>query len=254
LTILSVDVLKDRITDDIDYWLKEYEKDGFDKILINPLPDFKENDLISIDLHLGDEMNFHTEIQIIPIEKDGVFLDSGETINVITSDYIGLPRNVAGFVIPKLTCTIQGLSHISTRVDPGFHGKLVETLSNLDRTKIKIKPGFSFCSLIFFEVKGVSRLYRGHYSGQKSLNNVIEKLDELYKKQHVNPSINPIVNRKDVLAIASKALSKDVLATLGCIIGGFILIGSGIPSNILPSMFSGVILIGLALLHMSSKR
>lgn len=243
---MAIDEIKNKITDDIDHWLNEYKKDDFDKILINPLPDFSQNDLVSIDLHIGNEINYPTEIMKKKIDEDGLFLESGETVNLITQDYIGLPRNIAGFVMPKLSCTIQGLSHISTRVDPGFHGKLVETISNLDKTKIKIIPGNSFCSLIFFEVKGVKRMYKGDYIGQESLNNVLKKLDELYKKKYVNPSMNPIMNKKQVLSITTKAISTICFATLITLYGLF----QGVTLNNVGLIIGSIFALGIITYHL----
>jgi len=223
MCILSIEELEDkkRITDDIDWWKKEYKKEGFDKILIHPKPKFTKEDIVSLDLHIGDEFNYPVNPETRKIPKDGIFLDSGETINVITKEYIGLPRNVFGLVFPKLSCTIQGLPHIATRVDPGFHGKLVETISNLDRTKIKIKPGDLFCSIIFFEVKP-SKIYEGRFLNQENLNKVKESLIELYDEKKVNPTHNPITNKKDVIKIATKTLSTIAFVTLLGLYGIFI--------------------------------
>lgn len=239
LTVLSIEEVEKRITDDIDWWLKEYEKEDFDKILIYPKLKVKENDIVSIDLHIGDSYNIPVEKKHLPIKEEFI-LDSGETVNIITKEYIGLPRNIMGLVLPKLSLSIQGLSHVVTKVDPGFNGKLVESFTNLDRTKISMKKGNPLCSIIFLEVKSPYKLYKGSFLGQKTLDKVIKKLAGL------NPSNNPVVNKKEVFAITTKTVSPLVVAALITLYG----LSKGITLNSLGLIMASIFTLGLITYHL----
>lgn len=240
MSLLGIEELKNRIIFDKDEWLKNYKREGYDKILISREIDFeKEGIVVGIDLHVGEYYNYPIEKKYKPLEEE-LKLDPGHTINITTEEYIGLPRDVMGLVIPKLGCVIQGLSHIATKVDPGFHGVLIETISNLDRTQISIKRGDKFCTIIFLEVKGGTKLYEGKYLGQTKLEKVTEELEG------VNPSLNPPANIKDVWRIAAGTLSITAFTTLGGLYG----ISTGVDTQQPGLILLGLFMLGLTTYHL----
>lgn len=183
MTILSKSQVSAAITENF----KEFEpalQQGPPKILIRP---FSPSCLgpSSYDLHLGDRyISFLGEPRIKDVGNQPIRIEPRETFTVVSEEYVGLPRNVAGMVFAKVSWLERGLSQISSYVHPGFQGHLAETLTNMTDRPLKVDPGAAFCQIVFLEVPaGVgSEVYVGERVGQ-----TVDLIMERLAAPHPNP-------------------------------------------------------------------
>jgi len=124
------------------------------------------------DIHLGESYLSHKSGKISKLRPgDTLVIESGEIVNVEFLEYIGLPQNIMALITPKANLVMKGISQISTHIDPGFHGKLFQTIVNLSNRKVKLKYGDCIAHITFFrvdEAKPALR-YKGRHLKQTSL-------------------------------------------------------------------------------------
>lgn len=84
-------------------------------------------------------------------------LGPGETALVLTEEFIALPRNVMGLVVPRARRIFEGMSLSATRVDPTWYGKLLVGMTNLAKSPTAIYRGEAFCTLYFAETGEVEK-------------------------------------------------------------------------------------------------
>lgn len=53
----------------------------------------------------------------------------------------------------------KGLSNTSSKIDPGYNGKLLITVFNLGKRKISLKKGDKFCTLYVLDIKAGATPY-----------------------------------------------------------------------------------------------
>lgn len=66
------------------------------------------------------------------------YLKPHETVLVLTRETIWVSRFIGGSFHSKVSMVIRGLGHVSTTLDPGWHGQLLVPLNNPTKEKIKI--------------------------------------------------------------------------------------------------------------------
>ena len=88
-----------------------------------------------------------------PLRKAGEHINVGpsETVLILTSEYICLPRNVLAMVVPRAAWIFEGASLSATRVDPTWYGKLLVGFTNLAKNPIVLDFGEEFCTCYFME-------------------------------------------------------------------------------------------------------
>lgn len=135
-------------------WWKEsvWEKIG-ENLIITP---FNEDYLgtCSYDLSVGEEylsLRYHEEVQKLS-EGSSFSIEPNETVLVLTREYVALPRQVTGLIVPRARYIAQGLSLQATRVDPTWYGKLVISLTNESKEKRKISYGRPFCTMMLWKM------------------------------------------------------------------------------------------------------
>lgn len=77
--------------------------------------------------------------------KDGrcyVYIHPKDTVLVVSTEYISVDKNVAGYVTSRVSNVSKGLGHISTTIDPNWNGALLIALSNPTNRAIKINVGY----------------------------------------------------------------------------------------------------------------
>jgi len=127
-----------------------------DKILITY---FEENNL---------ELNFYTlrtGNQYIKlrnpdevIEGDKIVIEPGETVFILTKEYVALPKNIAGLIVPKARWIFEGLISNTTRIDPTWYGRLQIAVSNITRNIITIPEDEGLWTLYFIESYEVEKV------------------------------------------------------------------------------------------------
>lgn len=123
------------------------------RILITPFDETKLG-ASSYDLSVGSQfLSLRKGTDPVDLaEGKYILLDPGETALVLTREYIGLPNNIGGEVIPRARFIMQGLMLQSTRVDPTWYGKLVVAIRNESKERKKFHYGTPFCTLVLFEM------------------------------------------------------------------------------------------------------
>lgn len=155
-------------------WFKkgEWKKIG-DRILIHP---FNQGMIgpFSYDLSIGDEAKLLRTGEEIEVKKGKKLkINPGDTVLVLTQEYIGLSRKISGVVEPRARLLFDGLTISATKVDPTWYGKLGVTIRNNSSTVQALPHSTSFCTLIFSEldrqVEKVLTIDRVPFLGQESL-------------------------------------------------------------------------------------
>lgn len=158
--ILSDKDLKDRVIHQPkeveqarEWWEKgEWGKVG-DKIVIYP---FTTNALspCCYDFSIGEDYISLRDPYNTNHLKDGerFTINPGETVLVLTEEYICLPRNVMAMVIPSARWIFEGTAMYSSRVEPTWYGKLLIAVTNLAKQPIALTRGRGFCTCYFMEV------------------------------------------------------------------------------------------------------
>ena len=163
------------ITDNVEWFKEKIERDELvDKILISPFgPEQREClEAASFDLRVGEKFESVTHDRSGEIsEKKSLLIKPSETVKILSYEYIGLPQSIAASVTSKLSLSMLGLSQLSTRIDPGFYGKITEVVTNLSNREIELKYKQPFCTLLFLELDHPSpdQRYRGDYLGKTEI-------------------------------------------------------------------------------------
>lgn len=105
------------------------------------------------DLRVGDEYRDHRDSGKADLLDDGeISLQPGSTVIIETAELLQLPKSRFGHVVPKVSLLQYGLSNTSSKVDPGYNGRLSITVFNLGKRTIKLKKHQPFCTLYIIDV------------------------------------------------------------------------------------------------------
>lgn len=209
-TTLSESILRSMVTENIEGFIKELEKEEEipKKILITP---FLAEDLqpASYDIHLGEEYISHMTGKREKIDpKTKLIIKPGETVTITSLEYVGLPQNITALITSRTHTVLEGVSQMSTHIDPGFHGKLFQTLTNFGAKDIKLHYKEPIAHLTFFRVNGAApqKRYKGPRLGQKNLeeDKIIKKMME---EPRGNPLLDPISTLYNLFAVIMTLLS-----------------------------------------------
>ena len=114
----------------------------------------------SYDLRVGPEYRDHRNVgkQDLPPGGELVLLPGAAVINQTEEDVL-FPREMFGYIVPKVSLLQKGISNIVSKVDPGYDGPLLVTLFNLGKETVTIKRYDPFCSISIHEVLSGAKLY-----------------------------------------------------------------------------------------------
>jgi dCTP deaminase len=140
-----------------------------------------------VDLRLSNEIARHNELDdsfvLDPSKKEHVgkaysvekkprsmILMPGEQVLLSTTEYLGIPKDVAGFVELRSTWARHGLSMPPTIIDAGFRGTVTLEVVNNAPYRILLKPNLRFAHVVFIKTNNeVSNGYRGFYNEQNGI-------------------------------------------------------------------------------------
>ncbi|OOE13845.1 dCTP deaminase domain-containing protein [Fictibacillus arsenicus] len=107
----------------------------------------------SYDLRVGKEYLDHNEPRQMRLAEGQVItLNPGAAVIIETEEYVHFPRYRFGQILPKVGLLRVGISNTTSKIDPGYRGKLLITVFNLGKRTVKLKKGQKFCSLIIHNV------------------------------------------------------------------------------------------------------
>jgi len=157
--ILSDKDLRERIIQDPqevkqarDWWEKGEWAKIQDRVLIDPIKTYALG-TCSYDLSVGEEyLSLKDPEHARPLkEGEHLKIGPGETVLILTGEYIGLPRNVMAMIVPRARWIWEGTCVYVTRVDPTWYGKLLIGFTNLAKNPVVLSPGEEFCTCYFME-------------------------------------------------------------------------------------------------------
>ncbi len=146
---------------EIELWIKNK------KIKILPNPKKKYINGSSIDIKLGNEFRkFKKNIKLIDLKKKNknilkkkiklkkeqfIVVQNNEFILAKTKEYIILPNNIVGYIdgISSLARLGLMIHSTSSKIDPGWEGKLVLEIYNLNKIPIKLTPNIKIANISF---------------------------------------------------------------------------------------------------------
>ena len=126
--------------------------------------------------HKGDEWYFN--------------LKPNETVLVLTRETIWVSKFIGGTFHSKVSLVTKGLGHVSTTLDPGWHGQLLVPINNPTKEPIKIiiakdsNQGIkfeTFITMVLFQAQEASL-----YSGDSNKAARVELLEEILKEKKRN--------------------------------------------------------------------
>jgi len=163
--ILSDKNLQERLLTDpstVEDAKKWWENDQWEKIdeslIIEP---YQQRNLgvCSYDLCVGGEYislrNPRSVESLSPRQRLNVA--AGETVLVITKEYVCLPKNVMGITVPRARRLFEGTSIAACRIEPTWYGRLIIAFTNLTKSDTWLLEGEPFCTCFFMETNEVSR-------------------------------------------------------------------------------------------------
>jgi deoxycytidine triphosphate deaminase len=108
----------------------------------------------SYDLRVGDEYQDHRDLHAMKLpDNSSICLQPGSAIIIQTLEYVQFPASRFGHIVPKVSLLQMGLSNTSSKIDPGYGGKLLITVFNLGKKPITLKKEQKFCTLYVLDVK-----------------------------------------------------------------------------------------------------
>ena len=114
----------------------------------------------SYDLRIGEEYRDHRDLGKTALSNnDKIVLQPGSAVIIETAESVQFPKSRFGQIVPKVSLLQNGLSNTSSKIDPGYNGKLLITVFNLGKRKVFLKKGDKFCTLYVLDVKFGAKHY-----------------------------------------------------------------------------------------------
>lgn len=98
-------------------------------------------------------------------KPSSIKIKPGDFYLVKTIEKINLPLDLSAVIIPRTTTFRSGLFIRTGPIQPGYSGELTFGLKNEGPVVVEIEMGARFVHLIFHEIKGAGRKYRGQWQG-----------------------------------------------------------------------------------------
>jgi deoxycytidine triphosphate deaminase len=118
------------------------------KIIINP---YSEENVtpFSYDLSVGNKLlsvRKHDK-GIVDLPYD---IQPGETVAIITKEFIALPPCYAATIWPRFGFVLEGVFQSMVKIDPTWYGNLTVAVSNLSPRTFTLNSGFRFATLVLY--------------------------------------------------------------------------------------------------------
>lgn len=92
--------------------------------------------------------------EVETVELGGsLVLDPGGSLLASSLEYVGLPQDLGGLVLPRTSLQRAGLHSNVSSVDPNFRGKLLLSFFNGGRDPVIFSPGIRIARLSFFRLE-----------------------------------------------------------------------------------------------------
>jgi dCTP deaminase len=165
-------------------------------LVIDPLLSEEQVISFAVYLRLGTDFvrNRGTQIGPLPdpvrnvgevetVELGGsLVLDPGSTLLASSLEYVGLPQDLGGLLLPRASLQRAGLHSNMSSVDPGFQGKLLLSFFNGGRDPVVFSPGIRIARLSFFRLEVSEQSAAGLFALDSGAE--IEALSEKLAAEH----------------------------------------------------------------------
>jgi len=128
---------------------REWSKIGR-KFIIDPYDELNLTPF-SYDLSIGNEI-FSVRKRDPMRERLPYNITPGETVIVLTKEFIALPRCYSATVWPRFNLVREGVFQSMVKIDPTWYGKLGVAMTNLSPRTIQLSEGMAFGTLILYEL------------------------------------------------------------------------------------------------------
>ncbi len=105
------------------------------------------------------------EVEEVP-EKHFV-LKPEHYVLIQTIEKVNMPLDLCARMLPRSTIQRSGVYQFHAFIDPGYSGALTFGMKNLGKFNFEFEKGTKIAQLIFEEVKGEAKGYKGRYQGGK---------------------------------------------------------------------------------------
>lgn len=107
-----------------------------------------------IDLTIGGRCYNVTAGQRVDLSKGGVLtLQHEDFARVLTRENIRMPPNWFAMIYAKTSLAGKGLTHLGTKIDPGFEGHLLLTFQYLGNEVLEFREGDRICNVTFIDME-----------------------------------------------------------------------------------------------------
>jgi deoxycytidine triphosphate deaminase len=117
---------------------------------------FNEDNLTpaGIDLTIGGEARNVTTGQRVSLEGgEKLILRHGDFARVWTRETVRMPPDWFAMIFAKTSLAGKGLTHLGTKIDPGFEGPLLLTFQYLGNEPLEFRQGDQICNVAFIDMQ-----------------------------------------------------------------------------------------------------
>jgi deoxycytidine triphosphate deaminase len=160
--VLSDRIFKPRIISEAtakEWWADDRWDVIGDQILIYPAFPKQRLGVIGYEIGVGEQYtSLRDPYNVHSLAKgESVDVGPGETVLILTEEFIGLPKSVVGLIVPRARRIFEGGLINATRLDPTWYGKLIIGFTNLAKHPVALRRSEPFCVCIFFETAEVEK-------------------------------------------------------------------------------------------------
>lgn len=118
--------------------------------------------LCSYDLRVGGEYISLRDPRNVKTlgHRERLYVAAGETILILTKEYVCLPKNVMGITVPRARRLFEGTSIAACRIEPTWYGRLIIAFTNFTKSNTWLIEGEPFCTCFFMETNDVGHSLR----------------------------------------------------------------------------------------------
>jgi deoxycytidine triphosphate deaminase len=162
----------------------------------------------------------------IDIEQEKrIEIEPNDTVVIETLESVSLSKETSATIHAMATrVVLQGLSHISTTIDPGWRGKLLVAVHNYHDSSVELRFRDAFCTVCFYKVESESTAPLGRPVDRDDLwQQLIEiSRQEKKKKERENLSRNILIFSFIVIVLSIGVLISVNNPELGSAVAGFL--------------------------------
>ena len=105
--------------------------------------------------------------EVEKIEEEPFTIEAGEYYLCMTIEEVNMPGDLIAFIYQRSTLFRSGITLRTAVVDPGYRGKLTIGMVNESRKNFVLERESRIAQIVFSELGGESKNYKGRYQGGK---------------------------------------------------------------------------------------